>query len=352
MSLHERMMQSHGAGSGNPKGMPKDIISFEVTLESKRQIAEGTYAFTFEKPEGFRFKAGQHVRMSLINPTETDAEGSRRFLTIASTPQEADLTFAMRMRDTAFKRVLGRMQIGEKVHIDVMLHAQHKSFTLDDDSSKQAVFLIGGIGIVPVYAIIKDAIERKLPHKILLFYSNRRPEDAPFLDELHSMEKQNPNLKVIATMTEPERSAVAWQGEAGVINQAMLERYLDNLNAPIYYIAGLSGMVKAMKTLLADAGVSEDSIRAEDFGGLKMHIMTRLPITWKNRLPLIVTTVPVAIIIAVAMHIMVGTPTHTASHSANIFGLKSLVVHFVVISLIVLAFFRSGHLLKWGGKES
>ena len=327
-------------------GAQKNIVSYEVALKSKKQIAEGTYAFTFEKPEGFHFKAGQHVRMSLISPSETDAEGNRRFLTIASTPQETDLTFAMRMRDTAFKRVLGRMEVGEKVHIDVMLHAQHKSFTLDDDPARPAVFLIGGIGIVPVYSIIKDAIEQKLPHKIFLFYSNRRPEDAPFLDELHTMERQNPNLKVIATMTEPEKSAVAWQGETGVINQPMLERYLDDLNAPIYYIAGLSGMVKAMKTVLTDAGVNEDNVRAEDFGGLKMHIMTRLPVTWKNRLPLIAMAVPVAIIIAIAMHILIGVPTHTANHSANIFGLKSLIIHLVVLSLIILALFRSGHLFK------
>jgi ferredoxin-NADP reductase len=326
----------------------QNVVSYKIALKSKKQIAVGTYAFIFEKPEGFHFNAGQHVRMSLINPPETDAEGNKRFLTIASTPQEADLMFAMRMRDTAFKRVLGRTLSGDKVRIDIMLHAQHKSFTLDADPSIPAVFLIGGIGIVPVYAIIKDAMERKLPHAILLFYSNRRPEDAPFLDELQTIAKQNPSFKLIATMTEPQKSATGWQGETGVIDQAMLERYVDDLNAPTYYIAGLSGMVNAMKKMLMDADVSKDSIRAEDFGGLKMHIMTRLPITWKNRLPLIATAVAVAVPLAVAMHFIIGVPTHTASHGANIFSFESIVIHVVVLSIGAFALFKSGHLFKRG----
>src|SRR5574341_839873 len=101
--------------------MSKKRAAYKVALKGKMQIAEGTYAFVFEKPEGFRFNAGQHVRMTLINPPETDAEGNSRFFTIASTPQELDLVFAMRMRDTAFKRVLSRMQICEKVLIEILL---------------------------------------------------------------------------------------------------------------------------------------------------------------------------------------------------------------------------------------
>ena len=66
----------------------------------------------------------------------------------------------MRMRDTAFKRVLGQMQIKEKVLIEILLEVPHGGFALHDDPSKPAVFLIGGIGIVPAFSMIKDAKER------------------------------------------------------------------------------------------------------------------------------------------------------------------------------------------------
>lgn len=245
--------------------------AFEVALKDKKQIAEGTIAFVFEKPKDFHFKAGQHIRMTLINPPETDSDGNSRFFSLANSPEEEDLLIAMRMRDTAFKRVLERMQIGDRVLIEMLLESPHGSFALHDDTSRPAVFLIGGIGIVPAFSMIKDAIERKLPGTIFLFYSNRRPEDAPFLDELQNLAKQNPSFKLIATMTQTQKSAKSWPGETGYIDHAMLKRYVDDLKSPIYYIAGLPDIVSAMRTLLKDSGVNEDSIRAEEFSGFTLE---------------------------------------------------------------------------------
>jgi ferredoxin-NADP reductase len=248
----------------------KKKTAFEVALKEKKQIAAETYAFTFEKPKGFHFRAGQHVKMTLLNPAETDSEGKSRFFSLANSPQETDLVIAVRMRQTAFKRALERMQIGDKVLIEMLLDVPHGAFELYDDPSRPAVFLIGGIGIVPALSMIKDAVERKLPHTIFLFYSNRRPEDAPFLDELEELAKQHPSFKLIPTMTQPEKSTQSWRGETGHINYSMLKRYVENLQSPIYYIAGLPEMVSAMRTLLTDSGVNEEDIRAEEFSGFKM----------------------------------------------------------------------------------
>lgn len=253
------------------RSMSKQRTAYEVALKDKKQIAEGTIAFVFEKPNGFHFNAGQHIRMTLINPPETDSESNSRFFSLANSPQEKDLLIAMRMRDTAFKRVLGRMQIGDKVLIEILLEGPQGSFALHDDASKSVVFLIGGTGIVPAFSMMKDAIKRKLPHTIFLFYSNRRPEDAPFLDELENLAKQNPSFKLIATMTQNQKSAKSWRGESGYIDHSMLKKYLDDLESPIYYIAGLPEMVRAMKTLLEDLMVNEDSIRAEEFSGFNLN---------------------------------------------------------------------------------
>jgi len=248
----------------------KKRAAFEVALKEKKHLAEGTVAFIFEKPNGFHMRAGQHVRMTLMRPPETDSEGNSRFFSLANSPGEADLVIALRMRDTAFKRVLGRIPIGDKVRIEMLLKSPHGSFALHDDPSKPAVFLIGGIGIVPAFSMIKDATERKLPHKIFLFYSNRRREDAPFLDELEQLAKQNPSFKLIATVTQPEKSATSWRGETGHIDHSMIKRYVDDLRSPIYYLAGLPEMVSAMKTMLTDSGVSEENISAEEFTGFTM----------------------------------------------------------------------------------
>jgi ferredoxin-NADP reductase len=236
---------------------------FTCALTDRREVAEGTMAFRFEKPRGWTFKAGQYLDMTLLNPSEMDSEGNVRSFSIASAPQEATLMIATRMRDSAFKRELRKMAVGSAVKIE----GPSGDFVLHTDPTRAAVFIAGGIGITPFRSIAHWAAKEKLPQRILLFYSNRRPEDAAFLTELEGLEKENANYKLVATMTEPEKSSQAWSGETGLIDQKMLSKYTKDLASPIYYIAGPPGMVAGMNKTLEGANVSKDDIRSEDFSG-------------------------------------------------------------------------------------
>ena len=239
------------------------MVGHGARLLSRVEVAEGTMAFHFEKPSQFDFKPGQSADVTLSNPPETDSEGNTRTLSIASSPFEDELIFATRMRDTAFKRSLKKVPLGTEVKINSAMG----SFTLHKNSAKPAVFLAGGIGITPFFSIVRQADHDRLPHKLHLFYSNRRPEDAPFLDVLQMLEKTNPNFQLVCTMTEMSKSKKEWKAETVLIDNGMLSRYLTILQGPIYYIAGPPAMVAAMRKMLVDANVDEDDIRTEEFGG-------------------------------------------------------------------------------------
>src|SRR4051794_33239865 len=236
---------------------------YKVKLRGRREIASGTMAFHFEKPEGFSYKAGQFGDFTLANPPETDAEGNTRGFSFASAPYEGDLMVATRMRDTAFKRVLMTMEVGAELALD----APYGSLTLHDDSRIPAVFLSGGIGVTPVRSIILQATHDKLPHKIFLFDSNRRPEDAAFLGELTGAQRKNPNFTLVGTMTEMGKSAEDWRGQTGFVTRNMVMKFLDDFNLPIYYITGPRAMVVAMRRTLEESGVKDHRIRTEEFTG-------------------------------------------------------------------------------------
>jgi ferredoxin-NADP reductase len=236
---------------------------YQVKLKGRQEIASGTMAFHFEKPEGFSYKAGQFGDFTLADPPETDAEGNTRGFSLASAPCEDDLMVATRMRDTAFKRVLKTLALGTEVALD----APWGSFTLHGDASIPAVFLSGGIGVTPIRSIVLQAAHDKLPHKIVVFDSNRRPEDAAFLDELAAAQARNPNFTLVATMTEMEKSSRPWKGETGFITKAMLLKSIGDLERPIFYISGPRAMVAAMRKILEDSGVKDDKIRTEEFSG-------------------------------------------------------------------------------------
>lgn len=234
-----------------------------TSLIKREEVAEGTAAFHFAKPADFQFQAGQSIDMTLLNPPETDAEGNTRTFSLASAPFESDLMIATRMRDTAFKRVLRKAALG----LEVRIGGPSGSFVLQRKTEKPAVFLAGGIGITPFLSIIRQASHDKAPHQLYLFFSNRRPEDAAFLDLLSEMAGQNPNFHLVATMTKMDKSRREWKGETGFINKDMLTKYLPMLQGPIYYLAGPPTLVVAMRRMLMEAEVGKDDIRMDVFSG-------------------------------------------------------------------------------------
>ncbi len=234
-----------------------------IRLIRRIDVAEGTSAFAFERPAGFEFKAGQSGDFTLLNPPETDGEGNTRAFSIASPPYEPELMITTRMRNTAFKRVLGSLKSGS----ELALEGPFGAMTLHNNTNRPAVFLAGGIGITPFRSMILRASHERLPHKITLFYANRTPEAAAFLDELYEQQKRNANFKFVATVDERGKSVQDWKGETGHIDKNMVNKYVSTLNGPIYYLAGPPSMVSAMQKMLNEAGGDDDDIKLEAFAG-------------------------------------------------------------------------------------
>ena len=237
--------------------------AYTVQLRERREIAENTFAFLFDKPDGFTFKAGQFVELSLIQPNGTDPRGKTRRFSLASAPSENLLMVTTRVRDSALKQALKESPLGTEVRIE----GPSGYLTLHKDTASPAVFIAGGIGITPFRSMLLDAIHTRLPHRFFLFYSNRRPEDAPFLDELLAIERVHWNFILIATMTRPDASRHAWTGETSVLDQELIERFLKNVNSPTYYVAGPPRLVHGMESVLSRLGTKPDRIRTEVFQG-------------------------------------------------------------------------------------
>jgi len=223
----------------------------ETALTRREQVAEGTFAFYFDKPAGFSHQAGQNALLTLPDGSEAHT------FTIASAPHERELMFATRMRDSAYKRALAAAPIGAKFQLD----GPAGVMVLHEDEKRPAVFLAGGIGITPFLAMARDAAARLLPHRLFLFYSNRRPQDAAFFAELKHM--QNRNFRMVATMT----NAPDWQGEKRMISRELLAEQVKDLRDPVYYFAGPPGMTMAAQGMLGEMGVNEDDMRSEEFYG-------------------------------------------------------------------------------------
>ncbi len=165
-----------------PPWKNESTTDWRITLLRSEEIARATMAFHFMKPTSLEFMAGQFVDLTLVSPPEMDDQGPSRTLTIASAPFEDELMFAVRIRDSAFKRDLKGLRPG----CQVLMDHPTGSFTLHRNLTKTSVFIAGGIGIAPFLSIARQTTQEGTPRRIYLLYSNRRPEDAPFPSRIAS----------------------------------------------------------------------------------------------------------------------------------------------------------------------
>ncbi|WMC10361.1 FAD-dependent oxidoreductase [Oceanimonas pelagia] len=235
------------------------MASYDITLKRTEPVADGTLALFFDKPGGFEFTAGQCVRLVLKDPPETDGEGNGRILSLASAPAESELMVATRLRDTAFKRVLGGLAPGAVL----TLKGPYGNFVLPVEGDAPLVFITGGIGITPVRSMLLQLLEEGDNRAVTLFYANRRLGDAAFLHELQQACAGRSNYELVTILTQDPN----WPGEQGHLDEAMLRRHVVELSEPLYYLDGPPGLVSAMRSVLAGAGVSDDRVRTEEFAG-------------------------------------------------------------------------------------
>jgi ferredoxin-NADP reductase len=238
------------------------MIGYQSTLLGRTEVAEGTMAFQFEKPNDFVFKAGQYVDLTLSDSQPGPSNGLTHTFSIASSPFDEKLLVTTRIRNTVFKQAISSLPIGSPVRIEGPMG----SFSLHNNTARQAVFLAGGIGIAPFLSMLTYATEKKLQHRIVLFYANRYLKHAAFIDALWKLERDNPRFRFVPTLTRATNNN-GWKGKTGHIGLQMLFAHVGILRGPIYYIAGPPTMVAATRRTLSEVGVDEDDIRTEEFAG-------------------------------------------------------------------------------------
>jgi ferredoxin-NADP reductase len=246
-----------GAGSG-----PAAPRSMRATISEKREVAKGTLLVLFDlHGEAFDYRPGQYFWVELLDPPYQDEKGSRRHISAVTSPTERGVIgLCTRLRDSAFKRSLAELPVGAEVEVE----PPKGNFVLPDDTSRPLVFVAGGIGITVFRSMLRFIEDEGLPHRVTLIYSNRDRESTPFLEELEEIERTNPNLRLIVTMTNDD----GWPGERRRIDADFFADHLgDNLNDARYMVAGPPAMTEAVSEELKKAGVDEQLVSTDGFSG-------------------------------------------------------------------------------------
>ena len=207
-----------------------------------------------KKPSLFEFNAGQYTVISL----RVSGSDVMKPFSIACSPTKPYLLFATKNTGSDFKKSWLQLKKGDTIKI-----TKARGSFVFDESFLQNVFLSGGIGITPLKSMLEYVTDKKLKNNITLLYSNKVPQDIPFLKDLQAF--NSPTVHVELTITRPQDAGQKIKCRTGRIDEAMVKEVAPPQAR--YYICGPPLMVQAMEQILLSMRIDQSNIRKELFTG-------------------------------------------------------------------------------------
>lgn len=234
---------------------------FYLEYSHKKKEARNTYTFFFKR-RGVRynFQPGQYNRI-FLEIKYPDERGTNRYFTISSSPLDKEyLTITTRIIKSSFKKSLLRLKPGTVVRF----FGPIGTFLLNEDLSKEKVFLAGGIGVTPFRSTMNYFSKKRSHPRIILIASFKNMEEMVFYEDLNKLVEKDKNLKVIYTLTRPEK---VWSGEKGRISSNLILKYIGRTKNKKFFIVGPPQMVRDIGKTLENMGIPVKNIFREDFTG-------------------------------------------------------------------------------------
>lgn len=133
-------------------------------------------------------------------------------------------------------------------------------------NAREKIFIGGGAGMAPLRAMIHSLLDRGAMERIHYWYGTRTARDAPYLDEMAALSRDNANFS-----WHPVVSEAAECGDAllrGLVHEAVHEHLLKEHATLLdcdFYLCGPPAMLAATRQLLQRLGVPEAQVAFDDF---------------------------------------------------------------------------------------
>ncbi|MFH0935782.1 MAG: FAD-dependent oxidoreductase [Candidatus Omnitrophota bacterium] len=233
----------------------------EIRAIFKQRVVRtrATQSFRFVPSERLSFIPGQFLQL-IFDPIDINNKELNKYLSFSASPAKEYIEVTKRLSQSPFSQKLMGLKTGDELILKAPM-----GNCIFKDGYKRIGFLIGGIGITPVISILEYIMDKKLDTDVVLFYSNRTPDDIAFKKELDYWQSVNKNIKVIFTVTDCKPDNLACR--FGRIDADLVRQECRDIKERILFIFGPPKMVEAMNGLCLESGCREEDIRTENFIG-------------------------------------------------------------------------------------
>ncbi len=231
-------------------------MEFETSVYEIIKRTHDVKSFRFKRPKEFEYDPGQYLFITIL----IDGEKKTKHFTISSSPTEKEyIEFTKKITDHEFSVALDMLKIGDWAYIN----GPYGEFIFKGEHAKVGM-LTGGIGITPFMSMTKYCMDNGIKSQMTLLYGNRNEESIVFKEELDSLEKKNPNLRVVHTLSRPSDR---WKGRRGHVDLQMVREEIPDYMERAFYVCGPPALVTDCVNILKTLKVPDNKIKTEDFPG-------------------------------------------------------------------------------------
>ena len=239
--------------------MPAVKCSSEVVEIKKLTYDVKEISLKLIDPAEVNFIAGQYVSIEVTEIKEGHARLNNRPYSIASPPEESDvLKLCVNLvRGGPGSSYLHSLHLGDKVSFLYPMGY----FTIHDEAMTSLLFVATGTGIAPIKSVILHLLRAGSRRPMHLYWGLRKEEDLYYQEEFAALVQQFPFFKYTITLSQP---SPGWQGKRGRVTQLLPQtvQSTENLEA---YLCGNGEMIKEVRGLLIEKGMTRKSIHHEKF---------------------------------------------------------------------------------------
>jgi NAD(P)H-flavin reductase len=210
--------------------------------------------FTTDLP--MTFKAGQFISV-VIPGAGPHGRDLRRAYSIASSPEAKPIELCVKLvEEGPGTNYLYKLKSGDTFRG----FAPYGDFTFKPKHDRHVFFIATGTGIAPFRSMLhSDEYKAHRPETAVCVLGVRTEDEVLYEPEL----KGYPGLKWVPAVSRPSE---AWTGYKGRLTDYMrtLPDFFPWLETE-YYLCGNGDMIKEVKALLTEKGVTKDSIHQEKY---------------------------------------------------------------------------------------
>lgn len=242
-----------------------------VRVLSKTVWSQTLFSFRTERPEGFRFEAGQFARIGLI-PSRlkqlqhkgSDLDGDEsifRAYSIVSSPYDEYLEFfSVVVPQGAFTSQLQHLSLGDELLLERNVYG-FLTLSRYQQPAHTLWLLATGTGLAPFLSILSSLEPWQAYQKIILAYSVRHEHELAYLDSIQALpttfgslsDKQTPFVFVpIVTRSDPPTPRLPAQIATGELERQAGSAFDQNCHV---MLCGNPQMIDDTKAALIQKGL-------------------------------------------------------------------------------------------------